>query len=239
MASKDYTEHTYSLDPDVDRLALLVVAAIVKAGDRSPDFGSLRVEKMRKQDTLVMRADLNNDERRFRPGSRLRSYTGVRNPDGSLQDETYAGNADLTSQSTIYRSIEPIRYSAQDTDPAKRGVPVRGRFEADGTFVEDIRGPDTLYNEYATEGVAHAKWKYGVEPKPRVWTRGIAQIPSYLVQIPETKGEVLVKAPGGKLISVRGGDFLVVDVFDRGRTGVQATARAYKERAYRLWNDPG
>jgi hypothetical protein len=138
MASKDYTEHAYSLDPDVDRLALRVIAAIVEAGNRSPDFGSLRVEKMRKVETLVMRADLNNAERRFRPGSRLRTYTGVRNPDGSFQDETYAGNADLTPQSTIYRNIEPIRYSDQDADPAKRGVPVRGRFEVDVTEAEPV-----------------------------------------------------------------------------------------------------
>jgi hypothetical protein len=239
MASKDDIEHAYSLDPDVDRLALRVIAAIVKAENRSPDFGSLRVEKMRKVETLVLRADPNNAERRFRPGNRLRTYTGVRNPDGSFQDETYAGNAYLTSQSTIYRNIEPIRYSDKDADPAKRGAPVRGRFEADGTFVEDIGGPDTLYNEYATEGVAHAKRKYDIEPKPGVWTQGIAQIPSYLVQIPETKGEVLVKAAGGKLISVRGGDFLVVDVFDRGRTCVHAIDRADKKRTYRLWSDPG
>jgi hypothetical protein len=108
VASNDPTEQVYSLDTDVEQLALQVIAAIMKAGGGSPDFGSLRVEKMRKITTLAMRADPNNAERRFRPGSRLRTYTGVRNPDGSLQDETYAGNAYLTPQSTIYRNIEPI-----------------------------------------------------------------------------------------------------------------------------------
>jgi hypothetical protein len=237
VTGKESAERTYSLDSDVDRLALQVIAAIMKAGDGSPDFGPLRVEKMRKIATLAMRADPNNAEQRFRPGNRLRTYTGIRNPDGSFQDETHAGNAHLTPQSTVYRNIEPIRYSDDDPDPARRGVPVRGLFGTDGTFVEDIGGPDTLYNEYAVEGVAHAKRKYNIEPKPGVWAEGISQIPSYLVQIPETKGEVLVKAHGGKLISVKGGDFLVADVFDRGRTGVHAIDRGSKERCYRPWTD--
>jgi hypothetical protein len=58
---------------------------------------------------------------------------------------------------------------------------------------------------------------------------------SYLVQIPETKGEVLVKAGGGKLIAVRGGDFLVVDAYGDGRIGVHAIDVGDKERTYQLW----
>jgi hypothetical protein len=63
----------------------------------------------------------------------------------------------------------------------------------------------------------------------------MAQIPSYLVQISEAKGEVLVKAGGGKLISVKGGDFLVADVFGSGRIGIQAIDLGHKERTYRRW----
>jgi hypothetical protein len=107
---------------------------------------------------------------------------------------------------------------------------------ADGTFIEDVRGPDMLYNEYAIEGPEHAKIKYGIEPEPGVWTQGLVQIPSYLVQIPEAKGQVLVKAGGAKLISVKGGDFLVVDVFGAGRIGVQAIDLGHKERTYRTWS---
>jgi hypothetical protein len=117
-----------------------------------------------------------------------------------------------------------------------RGAPVRGRFEADGTFVEDMGGPEVLYNEYSTEDPQHAKRKYGIEPRPGRWTQGMARIPSYLVQIPQAKGEVFVKAAGDKLISVRGGDFLVVDVLGDGRIGVQAIDRAHKERTYRPWD---
>src|SRR5215467_8941787 len=166
MAGNDSSEHAYSLDPEVDRLARQVVAAIAKAGDGAPDFGALRVEKMRKVATLAMRADAGNAEPRFRPGSRLRTYTGVRNPDGSLADETYAGEAWLSPHSTIYRNVEPIRYPADDPDPARRGAPIKGRFAPDGTFVEDPRGPETLYNEYATEDVAHPQRKYRIEPRP-------------------------------------------------------------------------
>jgi hypothetical protein len=236
LRMKDQRDPRYSLDDQVNQLAMQIVAAIEKAGDGEPDFGALRVQKMRKIETLAMKADANNAERRFRPGNRLRTYTGVRGAHGNLQDETYAGEAYLTERSTIYRNIEPIRYADDEPDPAKRGLPIRGRFEADGTFIEDVRGPDILYNEYATEGSEHAREKYGIEPKPGAWTQGVAQIPSYLVQIPETKREVLVKAGVGKLISVKGGDFLVADVFGAGRIGVQAIDLGHKERTYRTWS---
>ncbi len=236
MPAQDANQNRYALDDEVDRLASQVVAAIAKAGDGEPDFGSLQVQKSRKIATLAMKADANNTETRFRPGSRLRTYTGVRNSDGTLQDETYAGEAYLTDQSTIYRNIHPIRYDQQDRDPRKRGRPITGHFEGDGSFVEDIAASEILYNEYATENPDHPKSKYGIEPKPGVWTQGLAQIPSYLVQIPLTKGEVLVRAGGGKLISVRGGDFLVIDALPGGKIGVHAIDRADRERTYRNWD---
>jgi len=232
---EDQGEPRPSLDDEVNQLAMQIVAAIEKAGDGEPDFGALRVQRMRKIATLAMKANPNNAERRFRPGSRLRTYTGVRDAHGNLQDETYAGEAYLTERSTIYRNIEPLRYADDAADPAKRGRPITGSFEADGTFIENAAGADTLYNEYATEGSEHAKQKYGIEPKPGVWTQGMAQMSSYLVQIPEAKGEVLVKAGGGKFISVKGGDFLVVDVFGAGRIGVHAIDRGHKERTYQAW----
>ena len=235
LMMKDQREPRYSLDNEVNQLAMQIVAAIEKAGDGAPDFGALRVQKMRKIATLAMTADPNNAERRFRPGNRLRTYTGVRGAHGNLQDETYAGEAYVTERSTIYRNIEPIHYADDEADPAKRGLAIRGRFETDGTFIEDSQGSDVLYNEYATEGTEHAKRKYGIEPKPGVWTQGLAQIPSYLVEIPKAKREVLMKAGGGKLISVKGGDFLVVDVFGAGGIGVQAIDLGNKERTYRAW----
>lgn len=236
LTPKDQRDPRYSLDEDVNQLAMQIVAAIEKAGDGEPDFGALRVKKMRKIATLAMKADPNSAERRFRPGSRLRTYTGVRGARGNLQDETYAGEAYVTERSIIYRNIEPIHYADDEADPAKRGRPIRGRFETDGTFIEDPAGSDILYNEYATEGTEHAKRKYGIEPTPGVWTLGLAQIPSYLVEIPKAKSEVLVKAGGGKLIAVKGGDFLVVDVFGAGRIGVQAIDLGNKERTYRTWD---
>ena len=235
LITKDQSEPRYSLDDEVNQLAMQIVAAVEKAVDGEPDFGALRVQKMRKIATLAMKADPNNAERRFRPGNRLRTYTGVRGAHGNLQDETYAGEAYVTERSTIYRNIEPIHYADDEADPAKRGLPIRGRFETDGTFIEDPGGSDILYNEYTTEGTEHAKRKYGIEPTPGVWTQGLAQIPSYLVEIPKAKSEVLIKAGGGKLISVKGGDFLVVDVFGTGGIGVQAIDLGNKERTYRTW----
>ena len=235
MDEKDRSANNYSLDDDVDRLVKQIVDAIAKAGDGEPDFGGLQIQKMRKIATVAMKADANNAESRFRPGSRLRTYTGLRNPDGTLQDETYAGEAYLTNQSTIYRNVEPVRYSDTDPDAARRGAAIKGRFEADGTFVEDGAGPEMLYNEYATESVEHPRKKYGIEPKPGVWTQGLSRIPSYVVQIPPEKGEVLVRAPGDKLIAVKGGDFIVADRLDPKNVGVQAIDRGNKERTYRPW----
>lgn len=217
----------YSTDKDVGRMAATMVKAIEKAGDTAPDFGGLKVEKMRKMATLAMKADANNTEVRFRPGSRLRTYTGVRNEDGSLKDETYGGEAFIKENTTIYRNVDPII--------SGEGKPIKGRFEEDGTFTEDESGPNTLYNEYATDKADHAKTKYGIEPVAGTWTEGMAQIPSYLAEIPAAKGDLEVKTSSGKIISVHGNDFVVVDALGGGKTAVQAIERGMKERTYRTW----
>ena len=236
MEANSTATNRYSLDSEVDRIATLVVAALKRAEEGGePDFGTIQVQKMRKIATLAMKADAANSELRFRPGSRLRTYTGVRDRDGILQDETYAGEAYLTAQSTIYRNIHAIHYGDDEIDPGRRGQPIRGRFEADGSFVEDFEGYDILYNEYANDDLEHPKRKYGIEPKPGNWTRGLSQITSYIVPIAEAKGEVLVKAGNGKLIAVKGGDFLVVDLIGDGKIGVHAIDVANKERTYQLW----
>jgi hypothetical protein len=217
----------YSTDKDVGRMAATIVKALEKAGDTTPDFGGLNVEKMRKMATLAMKADPNNTEVRFRPGSRLRTYTGVRNPDGTLKDETYGGEAFIKEGTTIYRNIDPVQ--------GENGQPIKGHFEDDGTFIEGEDGPETLFNEYATDKADHAKTKYGIDPKPGTWTEGMAQIPSYLAEIPAAKGDLEVKTSSGKMISVHGNDFVVVDALGGGKTGVQAIERNIKERTYKKW----
>ena len=228
-------EGMYSADAEVDRMAEKMVAAIKRAGSGEPDFGGLPVEKLRKKASLAMKAHPHNPNVRFRPGSRLRTYTGARYSDGTLKDETHNGEAYIKEGTTIYRNIDPIRYPEEEQDPSKRQFPIKGKFEDDGTFVEDIMGPETLYNEYATDNPGHPKKKYGIEPKPGVWTEGIAQIPSYLVRIPGHKGEVEVNAANGKKISVKGGDFLVVDALGDGKTSVQGIKGDMKENTYRSW----
>jgi hypothetical protein len=229
-------DDTYCSDAAVNRTAKSVISAIEHAGDAEPDFGGLQVEKMRKMATLAMKADPSNKEERFRPGSRLRTYTGVRSEDGSLKDETYGGEAVVKDLSTIYRNMDPLRYPQEDADLSRRGLPITGRFEPDGTFVEDAKGPETLYNEYVTDNPDHPKKKYGIDPKPGEWTEGLAQIPSYLVRIPEDKEELEIRAAGGKRISVRGGDYMVVDALGGGKTSFQAIEKNSKERTYRPWN---
>jgi hypothetical protein len=224
----------YSSDAEVNKMTEKAIVAIKRAGAEEPDFGEMDVEKLRKKATLAMKADAGNAETRFRPGNRLRTYTGVRNPDGTLKDETYNGESFIKENSTIYRNIDPLRYPADEPDPSIRNFPIMGHYEADGTFVEGI-GPDTLYNEYATDAPDHPKKKYGIEPKPREWTEGMAQIPSYLVEIPEGKGDIQVNTAGGKKISVKGGDFIVLDELGEGKVGVQAIERASKERTYNPW----
>ena len=220
-------ETKYSTDREVSAMTEKVVASIAAAGDGEPNFGDMKVEKARKTATLAMKADPKNSDIRFRPGSRLRTYTGVRTEDGALKDETYGGEAYIKEGTTIYRNTEPL-LSAE-------GQPIKGRFEDDGTFVEDQNGLETLYNEYATDNPEHPKKKYGIVPQPSRWTEGLAQIPSYLVEIPTNKGDLEVKTGSGKLIGVKGGDFIVVDAMGGGKTGVQAIERGMKEKTYRTW----
>ena len=229
------SENIYASDPTIDRIAEKLVTAIRRAGEREPDFGDLQVDKMRKMATLAMRADPNNAEPRFRPGNRLRTYTGVRDEEGGLKDETYGGEAVVKEGSTIYRNADPLKYSDDFPDAEKRGLPIRGHFETDGTFIEEPEG-EILYNEYATDNPEHPRKKYGIDPKPGVWTEGLAQTPSYLMQIPAEKEEFDVIADG-KRISVRGGDFIVVDALGGGKTGVQGIEKGSKERTYRPWSE--
>ena len=229
------SSHEYSKDKDIDAMVGKVVKSIEQSGDSEPDFAGLRVEKSRKVATQAMQASASNPELRHRPGSRLRTYTGVRNPDGALKDETYGGEATIKEGTTIYRNVDTLTYPATEPDPSKRNFPITGTYEADGTFVEKAGVGQELYNEYATDNPEHPKKKYGIEPKEGVWTEGMAQIPSYLVEIPADKGEVQVQTAGGKTISVKGGDFLVVDNLGGGKTSVQAIERGMKEKTYRSW----
>jgi hypothetical protein len=228
-------EGTHATNKELDRTAVDMVATIVRAGGSEPDFGGLVVEKSRKMATLAMKADQGNIEERYRPGSRLRTYTGARNPDGTLKDETYGGEATVKEGSTIYRNSEPIQYPSDWKEEALRGKPIRGRYLSDGTFEEDPEGGAMLYNTYVTDDSEHPKRKYGIEPKPMQWIEGMAQIPSYLFEIPKGTGETEVITGDGKKISVHDGDFLVVDNLGGGKTSVQAVERGFKERTYTPW----
>lgn len=228
------TERAYSSNPAVDAMARKAIEAITTAGDNGPNFGDLKVEKMRKADTLALKAHPENEASRFRPGSRLRTYTGQRAEDGSLKDETYKGEATVGEGHTIYRNSDPVMYPADWRDATLRGTPVMGHYEEDGAFVEDKDGSETLYNEYVTDDPQHPMRKYGIEPKAGEWTMGSAQIPSYLIEIPAGVESTEVVS-GGKLISVQAGDYLVIDDMGGGKTSVQAVERNTKERSYKSW----
>lgn len=224
----------YSSDEDVNWLTEKVVTAVKRAGSEEPNFGELQVEKLRGK-VEAMKAHSGNEAIRLRPGSSLKTYTGVRNPDGTLKDETNDGKQTIGENTTIYRKQDALRYSESNSDPSLRGFPIKGHFEDDGTFVEDMMGPETLYNEYATDNPEHPKKKYGIDPQPGVWTEGLAQIPSYLIRVPEGKQEVTVNTAGGKKISVKGGDFVVVDALGEGKVSVQAIEKNMKESTYAQW----
>ncbi|MEI7765467.1 MAG: HD domain-containing protein [bacterium] len=221
----------YCDDPEINEMVTKIVSIVEGISGDEPDFGDINVEKMQKMATLAMKADASNNEKRFRPGNRLKTYTGVRNPDGSLKDETYGGEATIKEVTTIYRNIEPVLYA----DDERKGQPIRGEYEEDGTFVEKPEGTEILFNEYATDNPEHSKKKYGITAEPKKWIEGMAQIPSYLAQIPTEKGEIQIKTASGKMISVRGGDFIVVDNLGGGKTSVQGIENNIKGKTYRPW----
>lgn len=225
----------YATNEEVNRMTETAVAAIENAGGNEPDFGGVKAEKLRKMATLALRADPNNAEARFRPGSRLRTYTGNREESGQLKDETYKGEATVGEGHTVYRNMEPLKYPEDWKVEELRGKPIMGRYTEDATFVEDPNGSEMLYNEYVTEDPDHPMRKYGITPKAGEWTEGMAQIPSYLLEIPPGTPEFEVITAGGKHVSVQGGDFVVIDDLGGGKTGVQAIERGAKERTYKPW----
>jgi hypothetical protein len=226
-------EKAFASNPEVHTLATKVVEAVRAANGGTPEFGGMHVETLHKTATLAMRADASNKELRFRPGSRLRTYTGVRNQDGSLKDETYKGEATVGEGHTIYRNTDPVMYPDDWKDEERRGQPIRGNFAEDGSFTETPEGSETLYNEYVSSDPEHPMRKYGITPTPGAWTEGAAQIPSYLIEIPASVEATEVYTAGGKAISVRGGDFLVVEDLGKGDVRVQAVERSIKEKTYK------
>lgn len=229
----------YCADSDIEQLAKTITEAIANAGESEPEFGDIAIEKMRKKATWVMLASLNNPELRHRPGNMLRTYTGVRNEDGTLKDETYKGDSTVREGDIILRNRRggtdgQLVYPSDTSDPSLRGFPIKVRYEADGTAVEDINGED-VYEEYKSGDHENFKKKYdGAEPTEGKWQIVGSRIPSYIVEIPQDKGEVDIKTKDAT-IAVRGGDFIVIDDLGNGKTRVQGIEKGAKNDTYGAW----
>lgn len=228
-------EGKYSTDPQVDALAGKVVRAVEMAGGSEPNFGDLKVAKMRGW-VNAMKASESNGEHRFKVGNMLRTYV-INKHTGEIEEEVKYGRKILTDKHTIYKKRDPLFYGSNHPDPSKRGFPVMGHFEEDGTFTEDPMGSEQLHNEYATDDVNHPVNKYGITPVSQRWQDAFAKIPSYLVEIPAEIGKVTVISTHGTKIEVSGGDFVVVDDFGGGKIGVQAIERSIAQKTYSAWED--
>lgn len=230
--SEAWREAHLTSNDEVSKLYEEGIIALRVAKGNDPSFPpGMEVQKMRKSDTDVLVADKNNLDKRHRPGAHLRTYK--RGPDGKLKDETYNGESLLPEGAIIYRNSIPVL--------DMNGEPTRGKYDDEtGVFTEDPNGPEILYNEYFTTNPEHTKAKYGLnrdEIAGKGWQKGMARIPSYLIKIPKgIEGEIQVTTSTGNIVTVYGGDSLVVEPI-AGKVGHQAIGNQWVDASYKPWKD--
>jgi hypothetical protein len=156
--------------------------------------------KMKKNSpTKLLKADPSNAHKRYQPGGRLITYTGM-NKDGDLIKETYGGGvADIKDNSVILQNQEPRRYPKDYMDPSLVGQPIKGEFNDDGTFVVDQNGETVLYNEYVSD-TEFVKGAYGVDLNTEdiAWHTAIKLDPSFVIKNPGITGAEIVGKNGVK-----------------------------------------
>lgn len=160
---------------------------------------------IKKTPTLILKADESHKTMRYRPGSKLITYTGI-DENGQLIKETWGGGeATLDESSVVLKNVEPIKYPEGHTLAGKE---VRGRYDRNGEFHIDEEG-EVLYNEYVSN-MDFVRGAYGIEPNI-AWKSGYKLDPSYVFEIPKFIGDVTITTASGIDIRLTGGDYVIID----------------------------
>ncbi len=208
------------------------------------DPAELSLEKrIKNAPTYIMRASADQPQKRYQPGSKLLTYTGV-DAGGQLIKETYNdGVTEISDNSAILKNEAPILYPEGHE---MAGEQVKGYYEDNGEFVVDqVQGDTFLYNEYVSTVDKVRDELYGVEANDQEWQAGLKLDPVYTFAVPEDNmaplddGKVGVEiiTDGGKKIRVYSGGSAVINTKKGKATSVQGIAAEWLDKTYIPWDE--
>lgn len=180
-----------------ERLNTFIKEAVEHIQSGSTPEGAVKMKK--NSPTGILKADPTNPQKRYQPGGKLVTYTGM-DQDGNLIKESYGGGvADVKENSVILQNREPRRYPADFKDPSLAGKEIKGRYNDDGTFVVDPKGDTFLYNEYVSDS-DFVKGAYGVDVNKEdlTWSTAIKLDPSFVIRNPGIEGAEIIGKTGVK-----------------------------------------
>lgn len=173
--------------------------------------------------TLVLKADASHLENRYKPGSRLVTYTGVDESGKPIQETYNDGVAEITEDSVILRNIEPLKYPKGHPE---EGQKVEGYYDENNAFVPQKGGGAYLYNEY----VSDTKWvkeNYGIDATSENFVPALKLQPSFMHKISDEKGDVMITSSKGSELHMHGGDYVVFDAKGTKITSRHAIAKEF------------
>lgn len=178
--------------------------------------------------TYILLASVNHTEARYQPKHQLVTYNSV-DKDGTPIQETWGGGvAEIKTDSVILKNTEPLRYPKCHE---LEGKEVKGVYQEDGKFVVDQKGgTTTLYNEYVSD-VEFVKCAYGVLATEQLQT-GLKLQSSYVMQIPQGIGEVVITTKSGVEINLSSGDYVIIDAPKDKVKSVHGCENSWLDRTY-------
>ncbi len=188
--------------------------------------------------TKILLASPNHGESRYQPGNELVTYTGIDDDNNLIRETWNDGVAVIKKNSVILRNSSPIMYGENSKN--RTGV-VQVAYSDDGTAVpvvlpkkvvavENNANLGTLYNEYVSD-VDWVKNNYGVQATTQ-WQSGLKLQPSFVFEIPSTYGDVNVITKKGIEISLKGGDYVVLDAKNDKVSSVHGIAKSWLDKTY-------
>jgi len=219
----------YSTNPELNQSISEAINHINSGGDPA----ELGLEKrIKNAPTFIMRASADQPQKRYQPGSKLLTYTGV-DAAGNLIKETYNdGVADITEDSAILKNEAPIVYP-EGHDLA--GEQVKGYYEDDGSFVVDQENGDTyLYNEYVSTVDKVKNELYGIEANDKEWQAGLKLEPVYTLEVDM---DAVVVTDGGTEVHITPGGSVVINTKKGKATSIQGIAAEWLDKTYILWDE--
>lgn len=222
----------YSPDPKLDELVMKAMQIIDEGGDT---IAAGLEKRIKATPTFIMRASETQPQRRYQPGNRLLTYTGV-DVDGRLIKETYKdGVSEVGTDSVILKNEAPITYPEGHE---RAGEQVKGYYNDDGEFVIDQENGDTyLYNEYVSNVAKVRDELYGVEANDQEWQSGFKLEPVYTFKIPDEIEDKVILTDGGTEVRPGDGGSVVINTKKGKTTSVQAIAEDWLEKTYVPWDE--